>query len=235
MKSTLSIIVPALNEASNIGNTISRLLTIPDCEIIIVDGQSSDDTVSIAREYNCSVLISPKGRGKQMNHGAKKATGDILLFLHADTVLPENISSDILRKSLNEPKTVAGSFLLKIDSHSLWLKIISFTINIRTRFFQLPYGDQALFLHRNTFETVGGFPDIEIMEDFVFVRNIKKNGKIALIKKYVLTSDRRWKNLGIIQTTLINQIIVVGYYLGISPTRLSIWYKRLKGVKNNST
>jgi rSAM/selenodomain-associated transferase 2 len=219
----LSVIIPVLNEAETIAQTLQHLQA-PAVEIILVDGGSSDPTVAIAKERGAKVILSPEpGRATQMNTGAKYATAETLLFLHADTQLPKNYRQ-LVQETLAKPKTVAGAFLLKINAQNPLLRLIEKGVNARSRFLQMPYGDQGIFLKKETFEKVGGFPLLPIMEDFQLIRTLKKQGKIRLATASVLTSARRWQRLGVIQTTLINQIIIIGYLLGIPPSQLKQWY-----------
>ncbi len=219
----LSVIIPVLNEAETIAQTL-QYLQAPAVEIILVDGGSSDPTVAIAKERGAKFILSPEpGRAIQMNTGAQYASADTLLFLHADTQLPQNYPQ-LVQETLVKPKTVAGAFLLKINGQNPLLRLIEKGVNARSRFLQMPYGDQGIFLKKETFEKVGGFPLLPIMEDFQLIRTLKKQGKIRLAAASVLTSARRWERLGVIQTTLINQIIIIGYFLGIPPSQLKQWY-----------
>jgi len=232
MTIALSIIIPTLNEEDVLGKTLTRLQVKKNCEVIVVDGGSSDATLTLARNAGCKIISSPKGRGRQMNLGAAKATGEVLLFLHADTLLPDNFPALILG-AISRPTIAAGAFSLAIDSPSKSLAAIAFLANLRARFLHLPYGDQALFATRTMFNTIGGFPEMEIMEDFVFIQNIKKEGKIIILPERATTSARRWQNMGIIRTTLINQLIVCGHSLGVPPTTLARWYRRMRGVSKH--
>lgn len=219
----LSVIIPVLNEAETIAQTLQHLQA-PAVEIILVDGGSSDQTVAIAKERGAKVILSPEpGRAIQMNTGAQYATADTLLFLHADTQIPQNYLQ-LVEETLVKPKTVAGAFLLKINGQNPLLRLIEKGVNGRSCFLQMPYGDQGIFLKKEMFEKVGGFPILPIMEDFQLIRTLKKQGKIRLATASVLTSARRWQRLGVIQTTLINQIIIIGYFLGIPPSQLKQWY-----------
>ncbi len=219
----ISIIIPVLNEAKNIQDTLGLIqnhIKSSDIEIIVVDGGSTDRTVSIAKELGVIVIDSPaRGRANQMNAGAAMATGDILLFLHADTRLPNNYAQ-LIENTLMQPNAIAGAFELAIDSQQKSLRFIEALVKMRSHLFSLPYGDQALFMRRSTFNNVGGFPDLAIMEDFALVKHLKRYGKIAIVPAAVTTSSRRWDKLGVWRTTLINQLIIIGYYLGISPDRL---------------
>jgi rSAM/selenodomain-associated transferase 2 len=221
----LSVIIPVLNEAETIAHTLQHLQATT-VEIILVDGGSTDNTVEIAQARGVKVILSPEpGRAMQMNTGAKYATGNILLFLHADTQLPKNYLQQV-EETLEKPKTIAGAFQLKINSPNPLLRVIEKGVNARSRFLQMPYGDQGIFLKKETFEHMGGFPNLPLMEDFQLMQNLRKQGKIRLASAKVLTSARRWEKLGVIRTTLINQMVIIGYFLGVSPTRLKQWYQR---------
>jgi rSAM/selenodomain-associated transferase 2 len=227
----ISIIIPVLNEAPTIASVISTAQTANNVEIIVADGGSSDGTADIATSLGVRVVSTAPGRAAQMNAGAASATGDILLFLHADTHLPPEYDSGA-RRALAKPLAVAGAFQLKIDARQQSLRLVEKGVNWRSNFLQIPYGDQAIFLYSATFDKIGGFPDLPLMEDFEFVRRLKKQGRIEIVPQPVLTSARRWQQLGVIQTTTINQIVIIAYFLGVSPDRLAFWYKRQK--KNSS-
>ncbi|MDP8935893.1 MAG: TIGR04283 family arsenosugar biosynthesis glycosyltransferase [Cyanobacteriota bacterium] len=227
----ISIIIPVLNEAPTIAPVISTAGQAQNVEIIVADGGSSDGTADIAKSLGVRVIFTAPGRATQMNAGAATATGDILLFLHADTLLPRGYDSGA-RRVLANPSAVAGAFELKIDSRRLSLRLVEKGVKWRSNFLQMPYGDQAIFLKAATFDKIGGFPDLPLMEDFEFVRRLKKQGRIEIVPQPVLTSVRRWQQLGVIKTTAINQIIIIAYFLRVSPDRLAFWYKRQK--KNSS-
>jgi len=221
---TISVIIPVLNEANTIGSILERLVDTDNVEVIVVDGGSQDETVTVVRSRNVQVISTPPGRACQMNAGAARATGDILLFLHADTRLPANFDR-LIRQALQEPQTIAGAFELRIDAQQFSLRLIERLVNWRSRFFSMPYGDQAIFLKATVFHTIGGFPNLPIMEDFEFIRRLQPQGRITIVPASILTSGRRWERLGIIKTTLINQLIIIGYFGGLSPDKLAQWYR----------
>ena len=173
--SLISVIIPTWNEESNISVLLEELVGTPNVETIVVDGNSSDRTREIAASHNVKVIRSPRCRAIQMNTGAKKAQGDILLFLHADTRLPSNWAL-MVRDALAEPGTAAGSFEFAIDDKMKKLRIIERLTNFRSRKFQLPYGDQAIFLKADLFRRIGGYNDLPIMEDFELIRRLRKFG-----------------------------------------------------------
>ena len=221
----ISIIIPVLNEAEIIQPILNLLQQYFQVEIIVVDGGSHDNTVALAIQTGVKVIsVLRKGKAAQMNAGADIACGDILLFLHADTKLPSNFV-ELVIKTLEPDNVVAGAFELAIDGEAKSLRSIELLVKMRSHLFSLPYGDQAIFISKKAFINSGGFADLPIMEDFEFIKRIKKHGKIAIAPATVTTSGRRWHKLGVWKTTLINQAIIAGYYLGISPIELSNFYR----------
>lgn len=224
---TLSIIIPVLNEEQILGKSLDWLAG--HGEIIVVDGGSTDGTVELAEKRGVTVLSSVPGRAMQMNTGAQYSSGDNLLFLHADTLPPSNFKK-MIETTLAGATVAMGAFALGFDSTEKKLLTIARLANLRSQLLHLPYGDQGFFMTRSNFDLIGGFPEIEIMEDFVFVRMMRRLGKIVHLPAPVITSSRRWKNLGYLKTTIINQLIVAGYLFGIPPARLSRMYQRLRGL-----
>ena len=226
----ISVIIPTLNEADYLSDTLGSLRDAENVEVLVVDGGSNDGTTEIAEREGCRVLRSPPGRALQMNAGARAASGPILLFLHADTCLPPGFDSAV-RSALQEPgvghrgeAVVGGAFRLRIGAPGWPLRIIEQAVNIRSRVLQMPYGDQGIFVQKKTFQELGGFPVLPVMEDFEFVRRLRHRGRIRIASLPVTTSGRRWQKLGPWRTTWINQRVVLGYYLGVSPERLAVWY-----------
>lgn len=221
----ISIIIPVLNEANTISAVLARLLDARSVEVIVVDGGSRDETVAIAQSLGVKVITAAASRASQMNAGAAVATGEILLFLHADTHLPTEFET-LVRQALQNAGTVAGAFELRIDAQLRGLRLVEKMVNVRSRFFSMPYGDQAIFLKAAVFHEIGGFPDLPIMEDFELMLRLKRLGRIMIVPAPVLTSGRRWQKLGIVKTTLINQLIIAGYFLRVPPTQLVRLYRR---------
>ena len=221
----ISVIIPTFNEADYLPHTLNSLRDAENLEVLVVDGGSNDGTAEIAERNGSRVLRSPPGRALQMNAGARAASGSILLFLHADTRLSPGFDSTVL-SVLQKPGVVAGAFRLRIGVPGPSLRIVEWAVNIRSRVLQMPYGDQGLFLRKNTFQELGGFALLPIMEDFEFVRRLRRRGRIRIASLAVTTSGRRWQELGPWRTTWINQRVILGYCLGVSPERLSAWYER---------
>lgn len=223
--SHITIVIPALNEAPNIAAALASAGQGEAVDIVVVDGGSTDGTPEIARSCGARVIQGPRCRAAQMNLGAAEATGDLLLFLHADTILPEGFDRQV-REILAQPGVVAGAFLLAIDAPGLGLRLLECGANWRSRRLQMPWGDQGIFIRADRFRQAGGFPEIPIMEDFEFVWRLRRKGRVALAPVAVRTSARRWRNLGFFRTWLINRLMVFGYLLGVSPARLARWYGR---------
>jgi len=224
-----SIIIPVLNEADKINSLIEHLQKQnheSSYEIIVVDGDPQGSTVGAIQDKDATTITADKGRGKQMNTGASGARGEILIFLHADTILPEHALEKISR-AMQDSDYAGGAFDLKIDSDRLFLKYISFRASLRSRWNRIPYGDQAIFIRKKYFDQIGGYQEIPLMEDVDLMRRIKKDGKkIVILQDKVITSARRWESDGVLFTTLRNQILVRLFYLGISPHRLAKYYWR---------
>ncbi len=222
---SLSVIIPVLNEANIIERMIESLQVSSTeiTEIIVVDGGSSDQTVALAKALGVRVIAAELGRAAQMNAGAAAATGEILLFLHADSRLPDQFAVAV-QAALAQPQAVAGAFELQIDAPEASLRWIERGVNWRSRWLQLPYGDQAIFLKATTFRQLGGFAALPIMEDFELMQRLRKLGKVVIVPAAVITSARRWQKLGILKTTVINQLVILAYFLGVSPEQLGRWY-----------
>jgi rSAM/selenodomain-associated transferase 2/rSAM/selenodomain-associated transferase 1 len=220
----ISVIIPTLNEVDNVAAAIASAGSGADVEIIVADGGSDDGTQGRASSLGLKMLTSPHGRARQMNKAAALAAGDILLFLHADTLLPRYFDV-LVRSVLARPGVAAGAFEFRLDARRWGLRVIERLVNWRSRRLQMPYGDQAIFMKARTFRAAGGFPALPIMEDFELVRRLKRMGRIEVVPAPVVTSARRWLSLGVLRTTLINQLTIAAYLLGISPSRLADWHQ----------
>lgn len=229
MKTKLSIVVPVLYETEAINPLIEHVRKVgegEDYEIIVVDGSPEINTIDAIKDRDVIKKTSPKGRARQMNAGAAVARGEILLFLHVDTKLPQGALRKI-REVLQDSMCVAGAFDLELDSDRKSLKFIAWTARIRVRLTQIPYGDQAIFIRKDYFDTLGGYKNILLMEDVELMERIKKSRrKIYIIKETVRSSPRKWLKEGIFYTTFRNHIIRILYSLGVSPDKLvKLYYK----------
>lgn len=229
---TISVIIPTLNEEKTLRHTLSSLSTAEIPEVIIVDGGSTDQTVSIAEVFcseapNIRIITASAGRARQMNEGAKVSRGDILLFLHADTLLPVDAKL-MIEVAFANPAVVGGRFDVRFDSPSRWGTMISTLMNWRSRLSGIATGDQAMFLRRHVFEQIGGFADIPLMEDIEFSRRLKSMGPTATLRRQVTTSFRRWEQQGPVRTIVLMWALRFMYWAGASPFRLSRWYRMVR-------
>ena len=224
----LSIIVPVLHEAANIKgfiHSLQKLEKSSSCEIIVIDGSPTHDTIDALHGEPVHKLKTYAGRGHQMNFGASHATGDILLFLHADTTLPHNAIPLILHV-LRDPRISAGAFQLAIDTPDPRLHLIATLTSLRSRLTRIPFGDQAIFIRKTVFDALGGYRDIPLMEDVDLMRKLRRtNHHITILTASALTSPRRWEKNGILLATLTNWTLRILYYLGIPPHYLQAMYQ----------
>jgi rSAM/selenodomain-associated transferase 2/rSAM/selenodomain-associated transferase 1 len=221
---SVSVIIPTLNEAAHLPLTLKHARACEPLEIIVADGGSRDETLRIAQSHGAAIVNGATGRARQMNAGAAVARGETLLFLHADTLLPANYR-DAMLTSLRRPDVVGGAFRFRIRDPFPGRWLVESTTNLRSRLWQMPYGDQALFVRRWAFDELAGFPDLPIMEDYEFVRRLRRLGKLSLLEAPVLTSARRWQHLGFLRTTLINRLVILGFRCGVSPVKLATLYR----------
>jgi hypothetical protein len=219
----LSVIVPTLNEEDCIAATLAAAAA-PDAERIVSDGGSTDRTLERCRGHGVRIVTGAPGRAVQQNRGAAAARGEVLLFLHADTLLPGDYVAHIF-EALMDRRVVLGAFRFQADAATPAMRWVAFWTNLRALRLNLPYGDQGLFLARSNFNAAGGFANVPIAEDLYLVRRMGRRGRIALAPAAVVTSDRRWKKLGVLQTTLINMIIALGCLAGVDPHRLAPLYR----------
>ncbi len=218
----VSVIIPTLNEEAHLAQTLQPLLGRKEIEVIVSDGGSNDRTVTIARDLGVQVIRSRRGRGCQLNTGAALATGATLLFLHADTLLPDQFEESIRR--ILEEGAIAGAFRLRIEGSGLGLRCVEWGSNLRSRWFQCPYGDQGLFIRSKDFFELQGFPNWPLMEDYEICRRLRKVGRIEIATTAATTSGRRWMSHGVLKTTFINQFCVIAFHCGMSPTSLANFY-----------
>ena len=219
----ISVVVPTLNEEACLAAALDAAALAPGDELIIVDAGSTDGTADIARRYTSQFFRGPRGRAKQMNYGARHAQGDILLFLHADTLLPAG-GLQAVRRALQQPGTVGGAFRLVITPATPALRLVAWGTNLRSRFGGLPYGDQALFVSRRVFEDLGGYDDVPFMEDIRLVQALRRRGRLTILPQAVATSGRRWQRDGVLFTTARNIVLMTLYFCGVRPGTLKRWY-----------
>lgn len=222
---SVSIVLPALNEADRITACLTRLRRgFGDCELVMVDGGSTDGTVELA-ERVATVLHSAAGRAVQMNAGAERTTGDVLWFVHADTLIDPNALSS-LRAALTDPRVVGGGLRLRFDRHTPGLDLLARTSNARARWLHQVFGDQALFVRRSVFEQVGGFPPQPLMEDLELSRRLYRRGRLVLLSATSTASARRFVEHGTWQMVAFMQYLKLAYFAGVSPERLARLYER---------
>lgn len=223
----ISIIIPVLNEEKNIEKTLIQLNKLKgDKEVIVVDGGSKDNTKEIAARF-AKVILSEKGRGNQMNKGAEEASGDILWFVHSDSVLTENSIGEI-QLAIDEGNIGGGFSIRFYDYNTLFMKYISVTSNLRAKYLGLYFGDQGIFARTDVFKKLGGYPRQEIMEDWDFSLVMKKRGKLKLLDTPIGTSARRFKSGGQLRTHLLMHKIKLLYILGMSTDKLAEIYKDVR-------
>lgn len=227
---TFSIIVPSLNEESWIEPTLLaiRQAVGDDAELLVVDGGSTDATCFRATRL-ATVLSSDPGRGAQLNAGARAARGEILLFVHADTLLEPEVGRVILDR-LQDPNVVGGCCRFAVTpepSRFSRYRLLEEAINLRTRLFHTATGDQAIFARRDAFVRAGGFPDLPLFEDVEFVRKLRRLGRFVPIRAVARTSHRRWEQAGFWRTIALHWGLRIGYWVGISPHRLAAWYGKI--------
>ena len=222
---TLSIIVPCLNEAEGIAGALDALAPLRrrGAEVIVVDGSSTDGTVSIAEARADLVLAATRGRASQMNAGARRARGAALLFLHADTRLPDDADA-LIAEGLAGSGGSWGRFDVTIRGRNPLLRVIAGAMNLRSRWTGIATGDQAIFVTRAAFDRVGGYPGIALMEDIALSSKLRANGAPVCIAQRASTSGRRWEKHGVVRTVVLMWRLRLAYYFGADPDKLAPRY-----------
>ncbi|MGE3150717.1 MAG: TIGR04283 family arsenosugar biosynthesis glycosyltransferase [Pseudorhodoplanes sp.] len=221
----LTIVIPVLNEAQEIGAALGALQPLrgSGVEVIVVDGGSADMTLAVASRFCDLAITAPRGRASQMNAGAALARGRYLLFLHSDTRLPDRACEEIAT-ALSDGGRLWGRFDVKIRSDLAALGIVARLMNLRSRLTGIATGDQAIFVRRDAFERVGGFPDIPLMEDIAFSKTLKRLAHPMCLTSKVSTSGRRWKKHGVVRTIVLMWRLRLAYFLGADPSDLAVRY-----------
>ncbi|MDA7870690.1 TIGR04283 family arsenosugar biosynthesis glycosyltransferase [bacterium] len=221
----ISIVIPVVNEIDLISQSVERAWSAGADQVIVVDGGSTDGTLAELASLDCDLVQSPAGRASQMNHGVKHSTGDILVFLHADNWLEIDVCSQI-RIGLVASGCEFGAFRQRVNHDNIVYRLVEFGNELRVKWQGLIYGDQAFFITRKRFDFVGGFPEIDLMEDFQISRTLRKYGKPLILDGPTVVSPRRWVRGGLVRQTIRNWMMCGAYRLGVSPRRLSQRYRR---------
>lgn len=221
----ISIIIPILNEAPQISDTLLSLQSLRRAghEVIVVDGGSTDDSAALSAPLADLFVTGPRGRSRQMNEGARHAKGEILLFLHADTFLPDQADQIILRE-MRRKKQAWGHFDVRLSGEQPLFRVIEFLMNLRSRLSSIATGDQGIFVRRDLFEQVNGFPDVDLMEDIAISKILKRISRPVCLRQRVITSSRRWEQKGILRTVLLMWLLRFGYFLKLDDRQLAKFY-----------
>ncbi len=220
--SCVSIVIPAWEEREHLPKCLARLREQEaPVEVLVVDGGSTDGTPEAARAFSDVVVLEgPRGRARQMNEGARLARGDLLWFLHADS-LPAPGSVAAIRRALANPRVRVGAFRFRLDGSRIGYRVVEAGVSLRTRWLRLPFGDQGLFVRRTDFEAIGGYREIPLFEDVRLVREMRRKGRLALLDLPLVTSARRWESNGLWATTLLHWRLLALERLGVGPERLA--------------
>ena len=221
----VSFIIPALNESENITRAVTTALAAGAAEVIVADGGSDDDTVKLAVDAGAKVVTATRGRAMQQNAGAKAATGDVLLFQHADNWCGQDTVQQI-QAALDDEAIHGGAFRQRIEASGWMFRLLEFGNSLRVKIRRMPFGDQAIFMRREVFEQLGGFPEVPLMEDVLLMRAFRKIAKPVLLDGPHHVSPRRWQRYGVIRQTLRNWRIQLAHRLGASPDDLARSYVR---------
>ena len=221
--SDISVVIPTLNEQPKITACLQSAIAAGATELIVADGGSSDDTKRLAREAGATVFVdSPSGRGTQLNAGSAQATREYLLFLHADNILGDQC----LQQICEQHDATWGAFRQRIDSERWIYRTLEFGNALRVQWRRMPFGDQAVFVRRDVFESQGGFADVPLMEDVVFAQTMRRISKPKLLSGPVTISSRRWQATGVVRQTIRNWKIQLAFACGASPETMARWYRK---------
>ncbi|MDQ6982476.1 MAG: TIGR04283 family arsenosugar biosynthesis glycosyltransferase [Mariprofundus sp.] len=224
---SIAIIVPVFNEATVLPELIGRMQSVDTDTLIVVDGGSRDDSHRLLENSGIRWCQSEPGRAAQMNAGAEESTNDILLFIHADTIInSSNISA--MCEAMEDGSYAGGRFDLCLSGNAVAFRIIEWLINVRSRLTGISTGDQCQFVRRSVFEQMGGFPDQPLMEDVEFSKRLKRHGRVACLREKVITSSRRWEQLGIVATIWLMWKLRFLYWFGVSPEKLAQMYRQTR-------
>ena len=225
----ISVIIPVLNEEASIGACLDQFRDDDNVELIVVDGGSKDSTKQIVEAHGKALWVGSleAGRAHQMNAGAYKATGDGLLFLHADTFLPSD-GLKVLRESLDVPDVVGGRFQLGLSENTIGFRLVAWFSTLRSRYLGITYGDQGIFVRREVFQNVGGFPPLKLFEDSEFCSLVARAGKFVMFNARVCSSTRRWRQWGVVRTVIWMWILRLLYMCSVSDHTLSRWYRAVR-------
>ncbi|MCL5291242.1 MAG: TIGR04283 family arsenosugar biosynthesis glycosyltransferase [Actinobacteria bacterium] len=223
----MSIIIPVLNEAESLPDLLEHLGAVGAHEVIVADGGSTDGSIEIAGSGARTISSLPGGRARQMNAGAAAASGDILLFLHADSTLPER-AVEMIETAMEDKRVVGGRFRVELDDPGAIFRVIGRLINARDAAFGGFTGDQAIFVRRRVFEEMGGYAEIPLMEDLDLARRLKRLGTLVRLPAKVVTSARRWKKRGVVRTILLMWCLRALYLMGASPSTLKRFYEDVR-------
>ena len=219
----ISIIIPTLNEATGISHAIERAFATQPHEVIVVDGGSEDATASIAKNCGCCVVEGERGRATQQNHGAQDATGDVLLFLHADNwLVPDGLPQ--ITQALGNSRILGGAFRHRIQASGLVYRVIEQGNTLRARVLRMAYGDQGIFVRRDAFWRIGGFPNVSLMEDVLFMRKLRRLSSLPILPGPLYVSARRWEKHGPVRQTIRNWGLTLAESVGVQPDKLARYY-----------
>lgn len=224
--SGISVVIPARDEAGNLRRILPRMAMLdPVPEIVVAEAGSTDDTRAVALEFGAVLASSPPGRGSQLAAGARIAKRDVLLFLHADSA-PSQSSWDALDEALRDPRLEGGAFRFSLaGTAGIWPRVYEFLVGLRSRWLGLPYGDQGYFVRRATWERVGPFLPIPLMEDVEWWSRLRSQAKVRILHAPLITSPRRFLRRGWLASAMRNLMILVAWRLGVPPERLASWYR----------